>query len=130
MCGLPCIHPRSFLVAQSLQRDKQRVRISQSKQPFKKGYTAKWSEELFTISRINKTTPLTYVLKDDSGEELAGSFYPQEIQKVGDKQVYRISNIIQERQGVSGKEYLVAWYGYPQSFNSWIPSKHVSRYKE
>ena len=97
---------------------------------FKKGYTPSWTEELFTISRVKATTPVTYVLKDDSGEELKGSFYKEELQKVGAKQVYRIEKIIQERPGVGGKEYLVKWFGYNPSFNSWIPARHISKYKD
>jgi hypothetical protein len=40
-----------------------------------------WTEELFTISRVNFTSPVTYVLKDDSGEKLKCSFYKPELQK-------------------------------------------------
>lgn len=66
-----------------------RVRISKARRTFKKGYLPSWTEELFTISRRKKTTPPTYVLKDDNGE-LEGTFYQEEVQKVGDKQLYRI----------------------------------------
>lgn len=67
-----------------------RVRISKARRTFKKGYLLSWTEELFTISRLKKTTPPTYVLKDDNGKELEGTFYQEEVQKVGDKQLYRI----------------------------------------
>jgi hypothetical protein len=107
-----------------------RVRIGQSRHTFKKGYTPSWTEELFTINRVNPTTPVTYVLKDDSGEELKGSFYKEELQKVGDKKVYRVERIIQERKGVGGKEYLVKWFGYNPSFNSWISARDISKYKD
>ena len=105
-----------------------RVRIALARRAFKKGYTPSWTEEMFTVSRINKTTPITYVLKDYSGEELKGSFYEEELQNVGDKQVYRIESIIAERRG--GTEYLVKWFGYPTTFNSWVSAGHVSRYRE
>jgi transposase InsO family protein len=107
-----------------------RVRIGQSRNTFKKGYTPSWTEELFTVSRVNATTPVTYVLKDDSGEEVKGSFYKEELQKVGDKKVYRVEQIIQERKGVGGKEYLVKWFGYNPSFNSWISARDISKYKD
>lgn len=107
-----------------------RVRLALARQAFKKGYTPAWTEELFTVSRIQKTKPVTYVLKDDSGEELRGSFYKEELQKVGDKQVYRIESILNERRVGARKEYLVKWYGYDSSFNSWISSEHVSRYRD
>ena len=107
-----------------------RVRIAQTRQMFKKGYTAAWTEELFTVSRINTTTkPITYVLKDDTGAEVKGGFYKEELQKVGDKETYRVESIVRERQGHKGKEYLVKWFGYNPSFNSWISDKHLVKYK-
>ena len=106
-----------------------RVRISKNRRVFKKGYLPSWSEELFTISRVNNTNPLTYVLKDDHGEELLGSFYHQEIQKVGTKDVFRIESILKERNGpTGGKHYLVKWFGYPSTFNSWISATSLTKY--
>jgi hypothetical protein len=105
-----------------------RVRLSQARQLFKKGYMPAWTEELFTISRVNRTNPIMYVLNDDSGEEVKGSFYKEEIQRVGDKQVYRIESVLQERRRGKGKEYLVKWFGYNTSFNSWISNRDISKY--
>ena len=51
-----------------------RVRISKARRMFKKGYLPSWSEELFTISRVKKTTLLTYMPKDNHEEELEGIF--------------------------------------------------------
>lgn len=70
-----------------------------------------------------------YVLKDDHGEKLGGRFYAQELQKVGSKDKYQIENILNERTGAAGqKEYLVKWYGYDDSFNSWISQVSLTRY--
>jgi hypothetical protein len=108
-----------------------RVRLRQARDMFKKGYTPSWIEELFTISRVNVTNPVTYVGKDDSGEEVKGSFYKEELQKVGDKQVYRIESVIDERRDIRGhKEYLVKWYGYKSSFHSWISEPCLAKYTE
>ena len=106
-----------------------RVRISKAKKQFEKGYLPSWTEELFTISEIrHRTAPTTYILKDDSGAILEGSFYLEELQKVADKEVYRISNILKERVRGRQKQYLVEWLGYPSSFNSWIPANHIQNY--
>ena len=106
-----------------------RVRISKARKTFRKGYIGNWSEELFTISRELKTSPVTYMLKDDHGEELEGSFYRQEIQKVQDKTVFRIERVLDRRLGSDGAvEVKVKWYGYPDTFNSWIPEKHLQTY--
>ena len=40
------------------------VRISKYKNIFAKGYTPKWSEEIFVISKIKNTVPWTYVIND------------------------------------------------------------------
>ena len=79
-----------------------RVRISKHRGSFKKGYLPSWSEELFTISHINKSQPITYTLIDDHGEELLGSFYHPEIQKVGVKDIYRIEKVLKQRPAHSG----------------------------
>ena len=106
-----------------------RVRISKARRQFKKGYLPSWTEELFTVSRVKRTIPITYVLKDDHGDELQGAFYHQEVQKVGEKDVFRIEAILKQRPVRSGeREYLVKGYGYPASFNSWIPHGALTRY--
>ena len=76
---------------------------------------------------LNTTQP-TYVLKDDNGEELLGSFYSQEIQVVRDKTVFKIEKVLEERR--NGREILVKWLGYPNSFNSWIPKSNLQPYKD
>ena len=43
------------------------------------------------------------MLKDDHGEELEGTFYQEEVQKVGDKEVYRIETVLKLRRGVGGQ---------------------------
>lgn len=112
-------------------KEGERVRIAQSRQTFKKGYVPGWSEEIYTIDKVNsQTNPITYKLTDYMNEPIIGNFYKEEIQKVGDKQVYRIEKIIRERRTVGGKEYLVKWFGYNSSFNSWISAKNISRYKD
>ena len=58
-----------------------RVRISEFKNIFVKGYTPNWSTEIFIVEKINDTVPYTYNLKDLNGEEIIGSFYDRELQK-------------------------------------------------
>ena len=107
-----------------------RVRITKARGVFKKGYLPSWSEELFTVSRPLRTTPRTYIIKDDHGEELVGSFYPQELQQVGEKEVYRIETVLDERRvGGGTREILVKWQGYPPTFNSWIPKSNLTNYQ-
>ena len=52
-----------------------RVRITKKKKTFEKGYTPRWTEEVFTVSEIQYTNPVTYKIKDYNKEEIQGTFY-------------------------------------------------------
>ena len=65
------------------------VRITKKKKVFEKGYTTRWTEEIFTIKEIRNTDPITYKLEDLQGEEVKGTFYEPELQKT-EQQIYRI----------------------------------------
>ena len=52
-----------------------KVRISKKKKTFEKGYTTRWTEEVFTIVEVKHTSPVTYKIADLNGEEIQGSFY-------------------------------------------------------
>jgi len=56
-----------------------RVRIYRYKKLFAKGYETNWTREIFVISDILKTSPITYKIKDLNGKEIIGSFYKQEL---------------------------------------------------
>ena len=85
-----------------------------------------WTHELFTVTKIQYTSPVTYLIKDDRGESLQGSFYEEELQKVGEKDVYKIEAILDHRlNSKKKKEYLVKWLGYNDSFNEWIPQSSL-----
>ncbi|WAR05652.1 YMD3-like protein [Mya arenaria] len=58
-----------------------RVRITKKKKTFEKGYIPRWTEEVFTVSEIQYTNPVTYTIKDYNKEEIQGTFYEQELQK-------------------------------------------------
>ncbi|XP_065658178.1 uncharacterized protein LOC136082688 [Hydra vulgaris] len=97
-----------------------RVRITKKKGTFEKGYTPRWTEEVFTVSQVQFTDPPTYKLTDYNGEEIQGTFYEQEMQKTY-QDIYRIEKIIRKLKNNS----LVKWYGYPDSFNSWVDNKEL-----
>ena len=58
-----------------------RVRIYKYKKLFAKGYETNWTNEIFVVSQINETSPITYKIKDLNGEDIIGSFYKQELNK-------------------------------------------------
>ena len=49
------------------------VRITKQKKTIDKGYTQRWTEEVFTISKIQLIIPVTYKITDCNGEEIQGS---------------------------------------------------------
>ncbi|KAL9955693.1 hypothetical protein ACROYT_G037051 [Oculina patagonica] len=100
-----------------------KVRISKYKRiVFDKGYTPNWSEEMFVITKIQHTNPITYKLKDLNNEDIQGSFYEPELLKAK-QDVFRIDKVI--RRDYKKKHALVKWKGYNDDFNSWIPMKDL-----
>ena len=99
------------------------VRIARSKGLFEKGATTNLTEEILKIQR-RKKTPLKYIYKlvDHDGEPITSLFYPEEINEVKDKELYKIEKVLRTRKNPSTKkiEYFVKWYGYPAKFNSWV----------
>ena len=69
------------------------IRISKYRNIFAKGYTPNWSEEVFVVSKIKNTVPWTYVINDLNGEEIVGTFYENELQKINKKEL-RIEKVI------------------------------------
>ena len=100
-----------------------KVRISKYKRNvFDKGYTPNWTEQLFTIDKIQYTNPITYKLKDLRGEDIQGSFYEPKLLKARED-IFRIDKII--RRNYKNKQALVKWKGYIDDLNSWISFKDL-----
>ena len=96
-----------------------KVRITKKKTIFDKGFTPNWTDEIFTISKIQPTVPVTYIIKDVRGEELGGSFYEQELQ-LSHTDTHRVEKVLRRRVRNGQKEEYVKWRGYDKSYNQWI----------
>jgi hypothetical protein len=69
------------------------VRISQLKRVFEKGYQENWTLEYFKIAkRYKRDNQYIYTLKDTLGDEICGTFYRYELQKIdkADTEMYKI----------------------------------------
>lgn len=95
-----------------------RVRISKKYREFRKGYLPNFTTEIFIVSEVLKTSPVTYKLKDMDGEELLGSFYAEELSKY-DSEIYEIDKVLKKSKG----KLLVKWRGYDKP--SWIMQKDL-----
>ena len=58
------------------------VRIPIYLSAFTKEITGKWTRELFKISKVIDTKPLTYNTVDLNNEPIEGTFYTEELQKI------------------------------------------------
>lgn len=100
------------------------VRIAASRRsPFSKGYTEKWTREIFKIASRQPTVPVTYTLNDLLDEPIKVKFYECELQKVTqtNEERFIVDKILKTHRGVDRKiSYYVSWVGYPAKFNSWV----------
>ena len=94
-----------------------KVRITRKKGIFEKGYTSRWTEEVFTVSEVRYTDPITYKIVDYNNEEIQGTFYEQELQKTT-QEMFRIEKVLKRKS-------LVKWLGYPDSFSSWVDNNDL-----
>ena len=58
-----------------------KVRITKKKTVFEKGYTTRWTEEVFNLSQIHFKDPPTYKITDNNGEEIQGTFMNRKFKK-------------------------------------------------
>lgn len=106
--------PHRFFISDS-------VRISKTKNIFSKKYLPNWTNEVFTVYRVQPTVPETYILKDKNGKILHGGFYGHELlkSKVGD--VYLVEKVLKKK----GNKLLVRWLGFEKSEDSWVNKSDV-----
>ena len=74
---------------------------------FDKGYTQRWTEVVFKITKIQLTIPVTYEITDYNGEEIQGSFYERELQKTS-QSTFQIEKVLKKQ----GDKCLAKWMGY------------------
>lgn len=100
------------------------VRLLKAKRTFEKGYTRRWTTEVFKVSEIlDREHPTRYKVIDLDGEHVIGSFYANELQVVPPPEEYSVKVI---RVNKSKKEALI-------SFNninvkpSWVPLSRLKK---
>lgn len=125
--------PRRYQKSQASRafREGQHVRISKAKRTFKKGCLPNWTREIFTVVARRRGSPAVYVLQDDAGDQLEGTFYAEELQAVvvAKDKLYKIETILNERRKGRRTQVLIKWAGYPSSFNGWLNKAELKKYK-
>ena len=97
------------------------VRISKYKHIFSKGYTPNWTTEIFKISKVQNTFPVTYLLEDYQGNHIKGGFYENELQETRFPDIFLVEKVLK----TSGNRAFVKWLGFSSQHNSWINKKEI-----
>ncbi|GFY34289.1 chromo domain-containing protein [Trichonephila clavipes] len=101
-----------------------RIKYSPDKEPTFKEITIsreQWAEMIKKYGAIeNAAIDNVSVLKDLQGEEIKGTYYEAELQKVVDSGLYPVENVIKQRKRGGITEYFVKLLGYPEKFNDWV----------
>ena len=103
-------------------------RISKAKKAFRKGYLPNWSTEIFkVVSRFRRVNPV-YEIEDLNGVKVKGKFYNEELVKTSMPDDFQIEKFIRKKKEHNGRtKYLVKWFGYDTSFNSWVDESQMRR---
>ncbi|XP_070527373.1 uncharacterized protein [Cardiocondyla obscurior] len=118
---LATVYSRIKIAAPARFKTGDSVRVSKFKTIFEKGYTPNWTTEVFTIVKVQKTNPVTYLLEDSCGKPIAGGFYEQELLHVNNPDVYLVEKVLRKE----GNNVYVKWLGFNDSHNSWICKNNV-----
>ena len=94
---------KKFKLTKSKFKEGDRARISK----MGKGYLSNSTQELFIVTKVFDTDPVTYKIKDTNNKEIIGSFCEQEMVKY-DTDVYKIEAILKGRK----EKLFVKWRGY------------------
>lgn len=99
------------------------VRVSFLKETFAREYHQKWSGEVFSITKkfMRKGLPI-YRLKDYAGDDVHGTFYEPELQKIiFDKdQKFKVEKVLKTKGKGKNKQSLVRWLHWPPKYDSWV----------
>src|SRR6185503_9693781 len=101
------------------------VRISRQKDMFEKGYAPNFSREVFKVSEVLQTVPVTYKIVDWEDDPITGSFYEQELLKTKVPDYYDIEKILKTKTKGKHKEFLVRFAGWPKKFDMWLPEDQL-----
>ena len=109
------------------------VRLTRARTPFHRGYKESWTQEIFVIWNRIPSRPVRYRVKDLLGEEVRGSFYSSELQKVNlsdpNSVKYTIDRILSYKTVNGTKFAKIRWYGLPPKFDSFIKKSEIKKYK-
>lgn len=99
----------------------QYVRISKKRNPFSKFYEGSFGGEVFKITKVDTTFPVTYFLEDMDKQEIKGRFYEPELTSVADPDAFLVHKILR----TTNDRALVSRIGYPDDDKIWVNKSDV-----
>ncbi|KAK3908541.1 Putative uncharacterized transposon-derived protein [Frankliniella fusca] len=87
--------------------------------------TWNWSEEIFKIVSVIPHSLPCYKIKHLDGDEVSGTFYEPELQKVRKPDSFKIAYIVRSIGKNSSRKHLVHWRGYPEKSRSWVFDRDI-----
>ena len=103
------------------------VRVPEMKNKFSKGYAQNFTDRIFTIRQgVRGSNRPTYILNDNVGKRVAGKFYPEEVQKINNPDIYRVVIKDKRKQG-RGYQYLIEYLNHPEEGQQWIPAARLQK---
>ena len=102
-----------------------RVRLQRQKGTFEKGFRARWTQQVYRVSDVQRTIPITYKVEDLNGRQLPNSYHEPELLKAK-QELFFIEQVLDTKK-INGRDYsLVRWEGYGSDFDQWIASTEVT----
>lgn len=104
-----------------------KVRTTYIKHAFTREYDHRFTTEIFTVShRYRRDGIPVYRLVDYDGENIEGTFYAPELQKVKEPSTWRVEKIIKSRKRRGhARQHLIRWAGHHPKHDSWVNAADV-----
>ena len=93
--------------------------------PFKKGYLQNFTDAIYQVTSTNTSAKRpVYKLKNAEGQQVPGSFYPEEVQAVTNDDLFRVI-VLAERKRGREKQVQIRFANFPHLDPEWIPESSL-----
>ena len=103
--------------------------VSIEQDSFIKRYLKGWSDKLFVVRHISHNNLRAYKLQDQPGDEIKGTFYAKELQKVTQSDISKThqKDNLEKRDLARNLFYFVKWKGYSNKFNCSVRRENLKK---
>ena len=68
-----------------------------------------------------------YIIKDLNDEQIEGTFYERELQRIQLPKEFRVEKVLRKKELGKNTLFLVKWPGWDKMFNSWIAEEDLRK---